>query len=144
MDYLSNSPEETQQIAQDLVTSLKGGEFIELVGDLGAGKTTFAQGMGKALGVKRPLRSPTFTIMNIYKTDHRAIKRIVHIDCYRLQETCDLHTLELEEWLGKPDTIILTEWPIENMASGTKTIQVKLEQKSESVRAIIIKKKSSK
>jgi tRNA threonylcarbamoyladenosine biosynthesis protein TsaE len=138
MTHTSHSPEETQQLAKDLVATFKGGEFVELLGDLGAGKTTFAQGVGQALGVKRPLRSPTFTIMNIYKTDHSTIKQLVHIDCYRLQETCDLRALELEEWLGKPDTLILTEWPLKNMAGEIKTIRVTLESQSETLRTITI------
>jgi tRNA threonylcarbamoyladenosine biosynthesis protein TsaE len=138
MEYTTHSPEETQKVANELVATLKGGEFIELVGDLGAGKTTFAQGIGQALGVKRPLRSPTFTIMNIYKTNHPTIKRIVHIDCYRLQDACDLNTLELEEWLGQPDTIILTEWPMNNMSGEIKTIRVTLESSKNNQRTISI------
>lgn len=110
MHYTSHSPEDTQKIAADFALSLKGGEFIGLIGDLGAGKTTFVRGLVQALGGTVRVKSPTFTVMNEYPVNHGAIKRVVHIDFYRFTDPEELSALSLEDE-QRPDTIILAEWP---------------------------------
>ncbi len=104
----THSAEETKVIAANFVKSLKGGEFIALIGDLGSGKTTFVQGMAEALRSHAKVKSPTFTLMNIYPTDHPKVKQIVHIDYYRVPTAHD--DLALEDY-RRPDTIIVAEWP---------------------------------
>ena len=80
-----SSPEAMQQLAAEVAATLKGGDVLLLTGDLGAGKTTFTQGIAKALGVTEPTTSPTFTIVSEYEvTKHETIKRLVHADLYRL------------------------------------------------------------
>lgn len=108
---LSYSVEETKKIAADFAALLKGGEVIALEGEIGAGKTTFTQGLAAALGVEDLARSPTFTVMNIYPTGHRPIEKIVHIDSYRLRTPEDILNLGLEEWIGQKDSVVLIEWP---------------------------------
>lgn len=99
------------QIGADLAADLKGGEVIELFGDLGSGKTTLVRGFARALGYKGPVRSPTFTIMNIYPVAHKTIKEIIHLDLYRLGKESEMTALGLEEWLDRKDAVVLIEWP---------------------------------
>lgn len=106
----SHSAEETKNIAIDLAARLKGGEMIALLGDLGAGKTTFVQGLAAALGATVRVKSPTFTIMNEYPCDHPTIRRLLHLDLYRFTTAQDLSPLALEDEL-RPDTLMVIEWP---------------------------------
>lgn len=121
--YTSHSADETKQLAAELAKTLKGGEFIALIGDLGAGKTTFAQGLVAALGSTARVKSPTFTVMNEYKIDlqsgvinpalaHPASKitRVIHVDFYRFTTESELGALSLDDE-RRPDTVILAEWP---------------------------------
>lgn len=106
----THSAEETKQIAADFAKTLKGGEFVALVGDLGTGKTTFVQGLAAALGSSAKVKSPTFTIMDIYPTNHKTIKQIVHVDYYRVPDAAI--DIGLDDYRRK-DTIIVAEWPQE-------------------------------
>jgi tRNA threonylcarbamoyladenosine biosynthesis protein TsaE len=106
----STSAEETQKIAADFAKTLKGGEFVSLIGDLGTGKTTFTRGLVEALGGTVRVKSPTFTVMNEYPVDHGNIKRVVHIDFYRFSDPSELAALSLEDE-RRPDTVIIAEWP---------------------------------
>jgi tRNA threonylcarbamoyladenosine biosynthesis protein TsaE len=108
---LSTSLEQTKKIAADFSASLKGGEVVALEGEIGAGKTSFVQGLAEALGAGGLARSPTFTVMNIYPTGREPIKQIVHVDAYRLRTPEDIFSLGLEEWAGRPDSVVLVEWP---------------------------------
>jgi tRNA threonylcarbamoyladenosine biosynthesis protein TsaE len=86
-----------------------------LSGELGSGKTTFAQGVGAALGIVRPIASPTFTLVNVYDVPENAlgVHRLVHADLYRL-DTVDQHSwrdLGLEEYAAEEGTLLLVEWP---------------------------------
>ncbi|MBI4714268.1 tRNA (adenosine(37)-N6)-threonylcarbamoyltransferase complex ATPase subunit type 1 TsaE [Candidatus Uhrbacteria bacterium] len=107
----SFSPNQTKQIAEDFAKTLKGGEVIFLEGELGTGKTTFVQGAAKALGYGGPVRSPTFTIVNIYPASHETIKKIVHIDLYRIKNKSELSALALEELVQDPNSVMFIEWP---------------------------------
>lgn len=111
MNYESCFPEQTKQIAAELARTLKGGEVLFLEGDLGAGKTTFVQGLVAALGYEEAVRSPTFALMHQYPVEHGNIKRIVHLDLYRLNDRSELRPFGLEEFLGDPATVVLVEWP---------------------------------
>lgn len=110
MKFTSTSPEQTKQIAADFARTLKGGEVILLEGDLGAGKTTFAQGVVSAFSQDHSVRSPTFTIVNVYPVVHDRIKQIVHADLYRLKNPSELKALAIEEYLDN-QTVLLVEWP---------------------------------
>jgi tRNA threonylcarbamoyladenosine biosynthesis protein TsaE len=112
MNYVTHNAEETKAVAREIAATLQGGEFVSLIGDLGAGKTTFVQGLVAALGTTVRVKSPTFTVMNEYAINppHRDIKRVVHVDFYRFTEEAELGALSLDDERRK-DTIILAEWP---------------------------------
>lgn len=114
MTYTTNRTEETKRVAADLAATFQGGEIVALEGELGAGKTAFAQGVCGALGVEGAVTSPTFAIMNVYEVRRGAgsqVRRVVHLDLYRLKSAREIAALGLEEYLGAPDTIALIEWP---------------------------------
>ncbi len=111
MQYTTSSIEETHQIAETFCQQLNGGEVVALHGELGAGKTTFVQGIAKALGVSNPITSPTFTIMNVYEASHPTIKLLIHIDCYRISGADDLRAIGADEYFGREDVVVFIEWP---------------------------------
>ena len=131
--YQAHSSDETKSIAADLAQHLVGGEFIALIGDLGAGKTTFTQGLVAAIGSTARVKSPTFTVMNEYAVlNHPTIRRVVHCDFYRFTKAEELGALELDEY-RRPDTVIVAEWPdvlptVEWEPTHTVTIAHKDEQ----------------
>jgi tRNA threonylcarbamoyl adenosine modification protein YjeE len=100
MDIISKSEKETFDLAAKLASGLKGGEVFALFGDLGAGKTTFAKGVGKFLGLEKVIKSPTFNIVKIYPIIHEKIKYLVHIDAYRLSSLADAESTLLAETIG--------------------------------------------
>lgn len=109
--YHVHSVDETRQTAFELAQHLVGGEFIALIGDLGAGKTTFTQGLVAAIGSTARVKSPTFTVMNEYAvSSHPTIRRVVHCDFYRFTKAEELGALELDEY-RRLDTVIVAEWP---------------------------------
>lgn len=77
----TNCSEETRQLGRELALALKGGETIFLVGELGSGKTTFAQGVAQGLGVKEPLRSASFVLL--WETESGRLP-LYHLDLYRI------------------------------------------------------------
>lgn len=85
---------------------LKGGEVIELVSDLGGGKTVFVKGVAKGMGVKDIVGSPSFTLSSEYKAGDLTLH---HYDFYRLGEP-GLMTNTLGEVLGKPEAVVAIEW----------------------------------
>src|SRR3989339_993417 len=103
--------EQTKKIAANFATGLKGGETILLVGELGAGKTTFVKGLGRALGIVQEIVSPTFTLLQVYETTQVPIHRLVHVDTYRLDQESQLREIGLEDYLNQPDTVVVIEWP---------------------------------
>jgi tRNA threonylcarbamoyladenosine biosynthesis protein TsaE len=123
---ISKNEKETYKIAADLVKRIKGGEVIALEGDLGAGKTIFTKGLAKAFGIKQHVTSPTFVLMKVYDVKNREsrVKNFVHVDCYRLDEPQELFYLGIEEYLNKPDTIVVVEWAdkIKDYLKGFKKV----------------------
>ncbi|MEX2012886.1 MAG: tRNA (adenosine(37)-N6)-threonylcarbamoyltransferase complex ATPase subunit type 1 TsaE [Candidatus Levyibacteriota bacterium] len=109
---ISNNFAETQSIGKQLGRDLKQGTVIALYGELGAGKTTFVQGMAKSLGVKNRILSPTFIIVRKYKIDDKRlkIKDFYHIDLYRIENEKGLEGLGIEEVLSDKDAIVAIEW----------------------------------
>ncbi len=86
---------------------LKGGEVIELVGDVGAGKTTLVKGLARGLGVDEDVQSPSFTISRVY--DGRDGLRLTHYDFYRLTDA-GIMAQELAEAVTDPKGIVVIEW----------------------------------
>ncbi len=84
---------------------------VALSGELGAGKTTFAQAVTKTLGVKETVNSPTFVIQRMYALANQKWQRLVHIDAYRLKSADELRALGWEEIVADKDNLIVIEWP---------------------------------
>lgn len=102
----SASAEQTEQLAMAIGRRLRGGEAIELVSDLGGGKTTFTRGLARGAGSSDVVSSPTFTISKIYKTPHFDIH---HFDFYRLPNA-GLASHEVEDLLDDPKIVLVVEW----------------------------------
>jgi tRNA threonylcarbamoyladenosine biosynthesis protein TsaE len=118
MKHLSKNPAETHEIASLFLNTLVSKEratVVALQGDLGAGKTTFAQAMGKGVGVTENMHSPTFVIEKIYAIDFKNFKKLIHIDAYRLEKDSELLHIGWEEIIKEPENLVFLEWP-ENVA----------------------------
>ncbi len=108
--YITKNPEETKLLAKKLASTLRGGEVICLYGELGAGKTVFVKGVIDYFLPGKKVLSPTFIIVRHYYPQNSAIKNILHVDLYRLSETYEIQSLGLNEFMTKPDSIVLIEW----------------------------------
>lgn len=105
--FVSNNENETKLLAAKMLKLIPDGSVVCLLGDLGAGKTTFVRGLAKALNIKEVIQSPTFNIMKIYL---KGDKPLVHIDAYRL---ADLNPdIGLDEYIGYETGITVIEWPM--------------------------------
>lgn len=109
--YVTQSERETQNVAKTFLKSLNGGEVVGLRGELGAGKTAFVKGVADGLGITRPVRSPSYTLVNVYETEYPSIDRLVHVDLYRLEDGSGVEALGFEEWLDDPGVLLFIEWP---------------------------------
>ena len=107
--FKTQSAEETAQVARELAKTLKGGETLALVGNLGAGKTAFVQALAQTLGVEERVTSPTFVYMHVHELKNKTLKRLVHVDAYR-GDAKTLLGIGLDEYLGDPETTVVIEW----------------------------------
>jgi len=107
MDFFSRGPEQTRRIGMRLGGALQAGDVICLQGDLGAGKTTFVQGIAHGWGSLDSVSSPTFIIVNMYRRGDAA--RLFHMDAYRLDSTPEAEELDLDSMLAQGPLLI--EWP---------------------------------
>lgn len=112
---ITHSLEETQNLAKDWLNSLPiisdEATIVGLYGNLGSGKTAFTQCVGRELGIKEVMTSPTFVIEKFYETSHPHFKRLIHIDAYRLDSGKELEILNFEELVSNPNNLIVIEWP---------------------------------
>lgn len=99
-------PAQTEALAAELAGRLGPGDVVLLTGDLGAGKTTFVRGACRALGVREPVTSPTFTIGQRYEGE----TPVAHVDLYRLGSLAEEEPGLLDDYLD-PGTIAFVEWP---------------------------------
>lgn len=106
--FESSSPEETERFAAELAASLAPGAVIALHGDLGAGKTVFARGFARGLGVTEPVSSPTFTIVQEYGTPRGML---YHLDLYRIENSDAALAFGADEFLCDSAAFALLEWP---------------------------------
>lgn len=123
---ITKGADETKNFAEDLAKDFLKGGTIALSGGLGAGKTTFAQGFAKGLGIKDKIISPTFLIIRHYPIPYQK-NFFYHIDLYRLVNI-DITNLGLKEILEDPTNIVLIEWAekINNyLPNHTKKIRLK-------------------
>ena len=126
---ITNSEKETLALAKKYAKTLKGGEIIGLIGNLGAGKTVFVKGLASGLGLKKNITSPTFVIMKPYLVKRGKIKNFVHIDAYRLKSGQDLITIGAQEYFSQPRTLTVIEWADrvkKVLPKRTKYIKIKI------------------
>ena len=107
LDFFSRSPEQTRRIGMRLGASLQAGDVICLQGDLGAGKTTFVQGLAQGWGSLDAATSPTFILVNLYRRVDGA--QLFHMDAYRLDSAPKAEELDLDTMLAEGPLLI--EWP---------------------------------
>jgi tRNA threonylcarbamoyladenosine biosynthesis protein TsaE len=136
---ITQSEEETFRLARDMARKFKGDEVVLLIGELGAGKTTFARGIALGLGLKDPneVCSPSFTILNIYQ----AAGPIFHFDLYRLEKEADILDLGWEDYLDRG--VVMVEWG-ERLPFGLDAIRVFIAKGEGDERRITIEIPSSK
>ena len=111
--YNVNSVEETWKLSRQLAPELKPGDVICLEGDLGAGKTTFTQGLAAALGVPGRVNSPTFCIVQEHRRLPSSVSSpslLVHMDLYRLHGEDDVIAIGWDDYLAE-GAILVVEWP---------------------------------
>lgn len=104
---ITKNAEETRKLGMEIASRFNRGEIICLEGDLGAGKTTFSQGLLRGLGAEGPYTSPTFVVIKEYKTKNR---NVYHIDAYRIGVE-DMVELGWEELVANKSNVIILEWP---------------------------------
>lgn len=103
------SPAESEQAARAFAPLLRGGDYVSLIGDLGAGKTFFVRALARALGVTDHVASPTFVLQRVYSTGPEAsVRRLLHYDLYRLHDPEELGDIGFDECPA--DTAVLAEW----------------------------------
>ena len=134
MQYITNSPEETEALAFKLAQKLPAGSIIAYEGDLGAGKTAFTRGLARGLGIWEPVTSPTYTIVNEYLSGRLPL---FHFDMYRLHCADDLFDIGWEDYLERGG-ICAVEWS-ENVAEAMEgAITVRIEKTGEDTRCITV------
>jgi len=109
LDFISSGVEQTVRLGVRLGELLIIGDLICLSGELGTGKTAFAQGIGRGWGASRHVTSPSFTLVNEYKRLNDG-RTLYHIDCYRLENSADIVTAGLDDILNDGGAIMI-EWP---------------------------------
>lgn len=138
--YLTNSDEDTRNLASKLTSEFIGGDVLLLFGPMGSGKTTFTQGIAHVLGISR-LTSPTYVILNQYSLENRgSIKTLNHFDLYRLESEDQLKSVNFEEIISDPESLSIVEWPEKLSKLPVSYYQIRIESLSVNQRQITIQK----
>ena len=134
MEFITNSPEETEKVAEALGRCLSAGTVLAYIGDLGAGKTAFTRGLARGLGCTDMVTSPTYTIVNEYISGRLPL---FHFDMYRLRSSDDLFDIGWEDYLERGG-VCAVEWS-ENVADAMEdAIAVRIEKLGGDQRRITI------
>jgi tRNA threonylcarbamoyladenosine biosynthesis protein TsaE len=158
-EHITTSSIQTKKLGELLAQELSGGEIICLSGDLGAGKTTFTQGLLKGLKIKGPYTSPTFAIAKEYQISNILLQayprdkfqnkckiknaklKIFHIDAYRINAK-DLLELGFKDFAGKQNSVTIIEWPEKvSKLIPTNALWIDFQWLSEKERKIILSTK---
>ena len=132
MEYVSNSPLETIEIAKNYAKTLTAGSVVLLDGEMGAGKTAFTKGLALGLGIKSEVTSPTYAYLNDYEG------KLYHYDCYRLTSGEDAEALGLTDYFYL-DGICVLEWAQNIKSVLPKNVKtVTIEKINETTRKIIL------
>jgi tRNA threonylcarbamoyladenosine biosynthesis protein TsaE len=128
------TPDGTRDVGAALATLLQPRDTVLLTGDLGAGKTTLVQGIGRGLGVEDHVASPTFTLVKEYS----GRLDVAHVDVYRLERVQEVVDLGLDE-LGGPDRVLLVEWgdAVQAVLPDDR-LRVELTTQTDDVRRIVV------
>ena len=131
-EFISTSREQTQTFAEQFAKTLKSGDVVLLDGEMGAGKTVFAKGVAKGLGIEEEVTSPTYAYMN----DYDGV--LFHYDCYRIESVEQAERLGLADYFDMGG-ICLIEWS-QNIApllpKGCK--RVRIQKRGENIRSITV------
>jgi tRNA threonylcarbamoyladenosine biosynthesis protein TsaE len=119
---LSDGPEQTEAAGAQLAASLKPGDVVLVTGEMGAGKTTFVRGAARALGVTKPVTSPTFTLGNRYEGE----PPVAHLDLHRLSTLAGEDPGLLDDYVDAA-TIAFVEWPEVAESELEASVRVRLE-----------------
>lgn len=134
---VSRNPSETTLLARKVLETLNGRNVIALFGDLGSGKTSFTQAVGKILGVTEKIISPTFVLIREYsiRSSEFGFKNFIHADLYRLDSEKAVLGLDLGGFVLDKDNLVVIEWP-EKLGSDflEKTMKLRLKYKDENSR----------
>lgn len=104
-EYKTRGPDETRDLGRRFAEALRPGDVVLLVGELGAGKTCFAQGLALGLGIEEQVTSPTFTLLREYK----GRLPLYHLDAYRLEGSADLFDIGVDEYM-EGQGVLIVEW----------------------------------
>lgn len=139
-EIISKSERDTQKVAQDIAQHLLGGDVVALIGDLGGGKTIFAKGIADYFGIKEGVQSPTFNIIKEYEIDKFDIKKLYHMDFYRIKSDKELIELGLRDIFSDKSSVSVVEWANKGKKFLPKNTKfIKLDFVDEKTRKIIIK-----
>jgi len=131
----TTTAEQTEQLAERLGRNLCGGEVIELISDLGGGKTTFVRGLVRGMGSADKVASPTFTISKMYVA---GTLEVHHFDFYRLHEP-GIVADELAEVVGDPHAVVVVEWAdVVQHVLPPKRLSIHIQQTSEGHRQLTL------
>jgi len=134
MEYITNSPEQTEALGERLAALLKPGTVIAYLGDLGAGKTAFTRGLARGLGVTERVTSPTYTIVNEYTGGRMPL---FHFDMYRLGSSEELFDIGWEDYLERGG-ICAVEWSENVWDALEDPIVITVSRLDEDTRKIVI------
>lgn len=128
-EFATGTAAQTQQLAEKLARLLRAGDLVILSGELGAGKTTFTQGLGRSLGVREGIISPTFVLVRIHPNlpdgHNPGGPDLVHVDAYRLATPGEIDDIDLENTLDSSVTVV--EWGadrVEHLAANRLEIEL--------------------
>lgn len=134
MEFITNSPGQTEAVGQVLAGVLKPGMVLAYTGDLGAGKTAFTRGLARGLGATERVTSPTYTIVNEYLSGKMPL---FHFDMYRLGSSDELWDIGWEDYLERGG-VCAVEWSENVMDAMADAVFIRIEKTGENTRKITI------
>lgn len=114
MEIFTKNPTQTKKLGEKLAKEILSGKIktrvLALVGELGGGKTTFLQGLGKGLKIKEKILSPTFILMRVFQISTPKFQKFYHFDCYRIKTEREILKLGFKKIIKEPKNLIAIEW----------------------------------